>query len=563
MWDTEEAYSHITQPLRKLLGKNVRFVWGQKQQESYNKIINALNSAGALYPYDPSLKIVHVADAQPTGIASSVYMVTEDNGGETWWPLDHISRSLTPTESSYPQIDRESLAQAWGMRQHRHYLVGRKFITYCDHQPLLAFYNGRKCATPRVERHILTIQDLDFKMVYMPGKENPADWNSRHPEQINEWSKHLRKKHQVDSGEEIRLNRVHAIRKVSKILERAGIVGENRVAEKEIEEAGVKDEEYNTTREVVQKGKHHKVRGEYKCIARELSTVGNLMIRGKTIVVPKGEDGTIRTKILDAAHEGHPGISQLKNKLRDSVFWPGITKQVEERFRSCLACQATTEGKHHADKLHPSEPPEGVWEKVGADHWGPLPDGSQRYILAMQDYLTKYPEAVITRNTAAKDNIRALEEIFGRHGYPKEMVTDNGPPWNGADTHEMKQYLEWAGVKHSPTLSADDPEANGLTERFMQTIGKSWETAYVENRDPLAALNTALKSYRNTAHSVTKRKPAEWLFGRSIRTRLPQLQTQCEDTHSKEAKDRMRKQGEIEKRRHDQKAREESIEVGT
>ena len=108
MWDTEEAYSHTTQPLRKLLGKNVRFVWEKEQQESYNKIIKALDSAGALYPYNPELEIVHVADAQPTGIASSVYMVTKKDDEETWWPLDHISRSLTPTESGYPQIDRES-----------------------------------------------------------------------------------------------------------------------------------------------------------------------------------------------------------------------------------------------------------------------------------------------------------------------------------------------------------------------------------------------------------------------------------------------------------------------
>ena len=399
-------------------------------------------------------------------------------------------------------------------------------------------------------------------MVYMAGKDNPVDWNSRHPESIEGWSDNLRKKHQIDGGEEIRLNRVHAIRKLSKILEKAGIVGGSRVTEQEIEKAGLQDKEYNTARQLAQKGRHNQIKGEYKRISSEISADGNLMLRGKTIVVPKGEDGALRRKILDTAHEGHPGMSQLKAKLWDTVFWPGITKDVEERFRPCLACQATTEGKMHADKLHPTEPPDDGWEKVGADHWGPLPDGSQRHILVVQDYLTKYPEAIITKGTAAKDNIGALEEIFGRHGYPKELISDNGPPWNGQDTHDMKQYLEWAGVKHSPTRSADDPEANGLTERFMQTIGKSWATAYVENRDPMAALNAALKSYRNTAHSITQRKPAEWLFGRSIRTRLPQLQTQCEDKETKEAKERMRKYGESEKKRHDQKAREENIEVG-
>ena len=89
MWDTEEAYSHITQPLRKLLGKNVRFEWGQEQQDSYNKIIGALDSAGALYPYNLELEIVHAADAQPTGIASSVYMVTKKDGNEAYIGAKH------------------------------------------------------------------------------------------------------------------------------------------------------------------------------------------------------------------------------------------------------------------------------------------------------------------------------------------------------------------------------------------------------------------------------------------------------------------------------------------
>ena len=114
-----------------------------------------------------------------------------------------------------------------------------------------------------------------------------------------------------------------------------------------------------------------------------------------------------------------------------------------------------------------------------------------------------------------------------------------------------------------PIRSADDPEANGLTERFMQMVGKSWATAFVEGKDPLAALNQMLKSYRNSEHSVTKRKPAEWLFGRPLRTRLPQLlQTQCEDKDAIAARERIRERGAEEKRRHDRKAREEEIRPG-
>ena len=77
---------------------------------------------------------------------------------------------------------------------------------------------------------------------------------------------------------------------MSNLLEKAVIVGEKRVAEQEIEEERV----------------------ERRGLQHHLSTDGNLLIRGNTIVVPKGEDGTMRKRILDAAHEGHPGVSQLK-----------------------------------------------------------------------------------------------------------------------------------------------------------------------------------------------------------------------------------------------------------
>ena len=205
-----------------------------------------------------------------------------------------------------------------------------------------------------------------------------------------------------------------------------------------------------------------------------------------------------------------------------------------------------------------------MWSKVGADHWGPIPDGSNRYILVIQDYLTKYPEAVLVNSTATKHNIPVMEEVFGRHGYPNKMITDNGAPWNGKETQAMKQYLKWAGIDHQPTFSAEDPEANGLAERFMQEIGNSWETAYVEGVDPISSLNSKLKMYRNTEHAVTKRKPAEWLFGRPIRTRLPnrQLQTQREDEEGAAAKRRIVIRGEKEKIRRDAKAREEVLTVG-
>ena len=352
------------------------FSWGEKEEESYRQIIEALESAGALHPYDTSLELVHVTDAQPSGIASSLYMITEEKDKATWWPLDHLSRSLTPAEEGYPQIDRESLAQSWGMQQFRYYLLGRKFTTYCDYEPLLPFYNGKKKATPRVEKHILANQDLDFEMKYIRGKDNPTDWNSRHPESLDLWSQRMKEKHKVDTGEELRLNKMEAASRVYSILRDIGAEERNRVTIEMISEAAANDAEYQTVRDLVEKGKVNEVKGEYSPVAKELAVTEGILIRGEQLVIPQGEDGGLRKDILTAAHQGHQGISQLKTKLRSAVYWPNSTKDAEEEVKECLACQATTTRRHHADMLTPSEPPGKIWEKVGADHWGPLPDGS-------------------------------------------------------------------------------------------------------------------------------------------------------------------------------------------
>ena len=69
------------------------------------------------------------------------------------------------------------------------------------------------------------------------------DWMSRHPRDINTWSKEEKGKHGVDDGEEIRLL---TVQKLDRTLSRAGITGGDRCSEQEIAEVGAKDLVYST-----------------------------------------------------------------------------------------------------------------------------------------------------------------------------------------------------------------------------------------------------------------------------------------------------------------------------
>ena len=63
------------------------------------------------------------------------------------------------------------------------YLLGRKhFQLATDHKPLLPLFNNPQSKLPpRIERLIMKMQNLDFTMIHIPGKENVTDYMSRHP----------------------------------------------------------------------------------------------------------------------------------------------------------------------------------------------------------------------------------------------------------------------------------------------------------------------------------------------------------------------------------------------
>ena len=88
--------------------------------------------------------------------------------------------------------------------------------------------------------------------------------------------------------------------------------------------------------------------------------------------------------------------------------------------------------------------------------------------------------------------------------------------------------MKWAGVE-SRRVAPEDPEANGLAENFMKNVKKIWHSAIVEKKNPRQELCKFLRNYRSTPHTSTGKSPAEALFNREMKTRLPQIMKQAED----------------------------------
>ena len=114
--------AETTQPLRELLIKENQWVWGEPQRRAFQRVKEALTSTPVLALFDP--KTVVSADASSFGLGA-VLLQKQQTGD--FKPVAYISRSMTPTEQRYAQIEKEALAFTWACERLADYLIGLKF----------------------------------------------------------------------------------------------------------------------------------------------------------------------------------------------------------------------------------------------------------------------------------------------------------------------------------------------------------------------------------------------------------------------------------------------------
>ena len=95
----------------------------------------------------------------------------------------------------------------------------------------------------------------------------------------------------------------------------------------------------------------------------ELCAIGKLVLRGTRIVVPK----ELRSHVLELAHEDHPGIVAVKQRLRSKVWWPGLYKDAERVCKTCHGCQLVSQPLKPEPMTH-AEFPSAPWQHLAADH---------------------------------------------------------------------------------------------------------------------------------------------------------------------------------------------------
>jgi len=104
--------------------------WGPEQQATMTRVKEILSSAAVLHYFDPSAVSTIQADASQSGLGDRLLQKGK--------PIAFASRSLSPAEANYAQIEKELLAVVFACSKFHQYIYGFPSKVQSDHKPLEA-----------------------------------------------------------------------------------------------------------------------------------------------------------------------------------------------------------------------------------------------------------------------------------------------------------------------------------------------------------------------------------------------------------------------------------------
>ena len=351
-------------------------------------------------------------------------------------PIAFASKSLTGVESHYANIERELLTIVFACIRFNTYLQGHRFTVQSDHKPLeMIHLKSMHNTPPHLQRMLLQLQKYDMEIKYKPGSEMLlVDALSRCPARYSQ---------------EIKLELC-----VDYIAFTSAWIETSR-------ETTCEDPVLSMMYQLVQHGLP-KERRRVPYVAKyywdfrdELSTDEGLLLKGLSLVIP----AILRENYLQHLHEGHLSASKVLSNARQHMFWPGMEADIKDYMRRCQVC--IKRSRPARELLQPHEIPDGPWQKLGMDFFNLQ---GKCYILIC-DYFSKFPYMFSCKTSwgSLKDR---LTDLFSNEGFPKEIISDNGSPFN---SQEFADYLSSQSVKHTRS-SPHYPQINGFIEHHIQTV---------------------------------------------------------------------------------------------
>ncbi|KAG8490789.1 hypothetical protein CXB51_014001 [Gossypium anomalum] len=472
-----KGFSTIATPMTRLLQKDVKFVWSEKCQRSFDQLKTYLTEAPVLVQPESGKEFVIFSDASLLGLGC----VLMQEGRV----VAYASRQLKPHEKNYPTHDLELAAIVFALKIWRHYLFGERCHVYSDHKSLKYLMTQRELNL-RQRRWLELLKDYELVIDYHPGKANVvADALSR------------------KSLFTLRAMNVHLF-----ALSDSALVAELKARPlwiQQICEAQKVDGELVAKRAECATG----MESEF-----QIDDDDCLRFRNR-LCVPRNSE--LISMILNEAHNSrmsiHPGSTKMYNDLKCQFWWSGMKRDISDFVSKCLVCQQVkAEHQVPSGLLQPIMIPEWKWDRITMDFVSGLPLSSSKKdtIWVIGDRLTKSAHFISVRMDYSLDKLAEL--------YISQIVK----------LHRTDGQSEWIIQILEDMLRCCILEFGGSWERYLPLIEFAYNNSFQSSikMAPYEALYgrkcrtplfwTELSEDRQKSYADLKRKDIEYRVGDKV-----------------------------------------------
>lgn len=511
--------SELSTPLRLLLKKDVDWCWMPIHDVAIENLNKLITQTPILQNFDPLKDIIIQTDSSKSGIGCCLLQEKK--------LVTYGSKSLTPTECNYSQIEKEFLAILYSCTKFHSYIYGRKVTVCSDHKPLVGIMNKDISGvhSARLQRIKLKLCKYDLNVTYLPGKEmHIADALSR-----------------ACIGIE---NSIDTDRSLNEIVHSVNISDKRKL---EFELATQNDELLMELINCCKNGwpsNKKKSSDNLKFYWNKQNDIyyeDGLLFLNNRIIVPR----SMRKEMVSQVHMAHFGITKTLKRAKSLLYWPNMQQDIENEINKCRICESYRPS-NIKEPLISHEVPQYPYEKVGSDI---LEYAGENYIVVV-DYFSKYIEMIKLKNKTSGELIIHLKKIFSCHGIPMTLIADNVP----YSSLEFKKFSESWGFKII-TTSPFYAQSNGQAEKAVGIAKNLLKKSLMSGIE----LDLVLLEYRNTPVCGLKYSPSEMLFSRKTRTQLPINTQLLQPKLVENVREDLVRNNEKTKQYYDQKSKERKI----
>lgn len=204
----------------------------------------------------------------------------------------------------------------------------------------------------------------------------------------------------------------------------------------------------------------------------------------------------------------------MLKRIQERYYWKGMRSAVEAYVQQCRQCQENKALRRtNRAPMQITSTSTAPFQRISLDIVGPLPESGMaklKYILTVQDDLTKFSTAYPLRSTTSEETTDCLVHFISLFGIPRIILTDQGTNFTAELFKRTCQFLKIKQLWSSPY----HPQTQGALERSHSTLEEYLKSFVNSNQDNWATyVFSAMLAYNTNVHTTTNFTPYELLFG--------------------------------------------------